>query len=467
MRKKISRSKGVQLTQQRLIPTSMKVTEDSIRSNRGRRAPLLFTAEELRKISGEISGREFSKLDTTRLELMEVDPWNVYAYWHINAPDLARCRARLPKNAQNVRLVLRFTDVSPTQHTANPHEKFDIEVREDSNSWYVNLWRDAKHYSGEIGLRTADGTFETLARSNEIATPRAGPSPDLDFFWVEARTPCLPEPAPAREFQAANDDLLRDLFPQRLPPQDEFPMVEEEVIYPSLDKPAFPFLLEPSEETVPHDLSREAPHSTMEADVRNPAMEPEDKQMPDSFPLLMKSEINHYRRLALKSIKKTMAAGQLPPLAPLPEGMIAPTDVELVSHPLPTFSPGTPSGEMPRISGEDHQEKTGEVDSHPASGGFSTEVGYAEGTEEQSTPNYIALEMLVGKTAFSPASFENSFDMAISLVIDGHCSPNTRLLFFGEPVHLQPDGTFKLHLPLERSPELVELLYRVLRRQGK
>ena len=106
---------------------------------------------------------------------LDVYKRQVYAYWYIHASDMTKCLSRLAGKGLNAKLVLRFSDVSPKQGMNGLHDQFDIEVTEGSDNWYVNLWRDGKHYLAEIGLRTDEGVFEALSTSNEVIMPRAYP----------------------------------------------------------------------------------------------------------------------------------------------------------------------------------------------------------------------------------------------------------------------------------------------------
>lgn len=209
-----------------------------------------FTAAELQQIGSEITTQWFRPVETQCLTLMEIDPWNVYAYWNIAAAEIAAARTRLPGQGRDAALQLRFTDISPRRDGAAPHEQFAIEVQPDSNNWYVSLWRDARHYSAELGLRAADGTFVALARSNEVATPRATPSSEFDFRVREVRTPppasAVHSPAARADNDSpasappASDCLLRDLYPRRLDPQDGFPLASQPLPIPPASLPEEP-----------------------------------------------------------------------------------------------------------------------------------------------------------------------------------------------------------------------------------
>ena len=330
---------------------------------------------------------------------MEVDPWNVHAYWNIKATDMARCRAKLAKKARTAVQVLRFFDISPKADGEGFSEDFDIEVGEACNNWYVNLWRDAKRYSSEIGLRATDGTFVAIARSNEVTTPRASASQDLDFVLAETRLPHFSEHVPTLVPRDSQQDLLRNLFPQRWVPHEEFPVATKDENFPVPDS--------------------------------------------ESFPILLKSELNQYGARARSSKNEVISGGKLPPMEPPPEGMVAQAGIELIPHAL-------------SISGSPALQENATAGSGPS-----------QGTPEECAPRPVALEMLAGRSAFSLSSSDISFDLAASLVIEGSCSKNSSLMLFGEPVNLKPDGSFCIRLPLDCGPELVELLYRARSRLDK
>lgn len=430
--------------------------------SKGRRAPVPFTSEELRKISSEISDRKLPEPSSTRLELMDVDPWNVHAYWHINAADIAACRSRLSENAQNAKLVLRFADISPKQEANALPMAFDIEVGENCNNWYVNLWRDAKHYSSEIGLRAPDGTFEALVRSNEVTTPRASPSPDLDFILVEACTPDFPEQTSTLGVAGVHNDLLRNLFPLRLPLQDKFPLVTQDNDHFSSDEPPFPSLNESREK-----LTSINQHGSSTAISWEPGEVLAREQDDSGFPMLPVSELNEYGMLARTSRKNILVDDVLPSLPPIPSEMIASADIALVSHPLPVLGSLSQPEDTPTRPAENPTELAEKAGIHLAPGEYSVASGLGDDLEKQFIPSPIALEMLLGQTVFSYLAADNSMGIAATLNIQGACPPDRRLSCFGEPINIGPDGTFSIKLPLECGPELVELLYRARSRLGK
>ncbi len=396
------------------------------KKNRSKHISEPYTAEELRVISEQISLRAWPVPADSRLELMEIDPWNVHAYWHIHASDMAKCRSRLGEEGVDAKLVLRFSDVSPKHDLNGLHNQFDIEVTEGSDSSYVNLWRDGKHYMAEIGLRTDEGVFEVLSTSNEVITPRAYPSAEFDFYLTDARVPSMPTPATAIIPQISNDHLLRNLFPKRLLPEEEFPWVELKPRTPLQDELELPAL-------------GETEHEDGATQV---------------FPLLDQHEIDKYGALTRKTRGEILADTQFPTLDAPPSGSVAPTGVMFDTHSSAIPQADSPEGAM-------------QLNQTEALGHAGEGAGIPEnrGSGHHSSP--VPLEMYLGLSSLSSSTVDSPFSHEAKLVIEGTCLPGTHLLFFGECVDLAPDGSFCIQLPLERGPELLEFMYRMRNKQAK
>jgi|GEM_PF-6972112 hypothetical protein len=385
-----------------------------------------YIAEELRVISEEISLRAWPVPTASRLELMEIDPWNVHAYWHIQASDMANCRSKLARKGLNAKLVLRFNDVSPKQDQNGVHDQFDIDVTEGNDNWYVNLWRDGKHYLAEIGLRTEEGIFEVLATSNEVITPHAYPSAEFDFYLADIRAPSMPEPATTIIPRISDDHLLINLFPKRLSLEEAYSRDEQK------------------------------PSSLLQDELALPALDETERENGASrvFPLLDQREIEKYGALTRKTREEILADTQFPALDAPPSGSVAPTGVTFDTH----------SSAIPQASLQEGamQLSHAEVLGHTGEGAGVLEN---RGGGYYSSP--VPLEMHLGLSTLTSSAVDSPFSNEAKLVIEGTCPPGTHLLFFGERVDLAPDGNFCIQLPLERGPELLEFMYRVRSKQAK
>lgn len=403
-----------------------RATKTAPPKSRSKHFPKPYTAEELRVISEEISLRAWPVPAASRLELMAIDPWNVYAYWYIHASDMTKCLSRLAGKGLNAKLVLRFSDVSPKQGMNGLHDQFDIEVTEGSDNWYVNLWRDGKHYLAEIGLRTDEGVFEALSTSNEVIMPRAYPSAEFDFYLTDASVPSMPAPATAIIPRISNDHLLRNLFPKRLSSEEVFPWAEQKPYSPLRDELTLPALDETGRE---NDASRE-------------------------FPLLDQREIEKCGALTRKTRGEILAEPQFPALDAPPAGSVAPTGVTFDTHSSAISQVNFPEDAM-RLGQAEVLGYAGEGAGIPEN----------RGGGHYSTP--VPLEMYLGLSTQSSSFVDSPFSHEARLVIEGTCPPGTHLLFFGERVDLAPDGNFCIQLPLERGPELLEFMYRMRSKQAE
>ncbi len=130
----------------------------------------------------------------TWLGLLVKDPHWIYATWEISEEDLRPCRPHLEDPYSPAKIVLRMYDVTCIQfngHNANHY--FDLEVGR-ANNWYINLWGDHGSYCAEIGVRTVDGKFTALRRSNYVQTPRTGCSGRSEQIWMEVKDQTIETP---------------------------------------------------------------------------------------------------------------------------------------------------------------------------------------------------------------------------------------------------------------------------------
>jgi hypothetical protein len=407
--------------------------------------PKPFSAIELRQISTHITTQWFLPVEDNRLTLLEIDPWRVHAYWNVAEADVAAARGSLPGGGAEAALVLRFTDLSPgTRDTAPPHPRFDIEVQQARNNWYIGLWRDAKHYSAELGLRAPDGAFVGLVRSNEVVTPRAGPSPDLDFRHLEVRPPRALETRAPITGTSSNDWLLRDLFPRRLPQEDDYPLAAAEAAGVVIDEPPFPSLEPGTEEagetvggwgTLPSgDAAGVVPGSDAAGEVGR-------------FPVVAAGEIDPYRTEARRVKARVLStmSSRLPPVA---EETVSPTDMELKPQPLPVA--------VARADASADVAPPAEA----GAGGFSLGAPQAPAGGASVAWLPIPLEAVLAGAIFSPGQGASPVQAFADLVIRGRSGSAGPVTLCGEPVPIGDDGSFAVRLRIAHGTELAELIRR-------
>jgi hypothetical protein len=152
-----------------------------------------------------------------RISLLARDPDTVFAFWEVPKAQFDR---ELAHEAGKSRLCVRIYDVTGIVFDGtNATSVIDQEVYERVGSWYFHLHRPDHRFCADIGLKTPDGRFRTIARSKVLSMPRAGVSdlvetermlsePDLrKLYGVEEGHPEGISSALARELQRRRKDI--------------------------------------------------------------------------------------------------------------------------------------------------------------------------------------------------------------------------------------------------------------------
>jgi hypothetical protein len=119
-----------------------------------------------------------------KIVLLVRDPWWLFAYWEVTAQREEEVRREIEHaNLKKEKTVLRVYDTTGTNpEKANAY--FDIELNFFADQWYIDVGSPNRDWVVDIGIRTTQGRFFTLARSNRVRTPRFGPSDVLDEEWM-------------------------------------------------------------------------------------------------------------------------------------------------------------------------------------------------------------------------------------------------------------------------------------------
>ncbi len=117
-----------------------------------------------------------------KITLMSRDPYLAYVYWEVTQGRLEREKAWFGWNSK---LCIRIYDVTGVRFDGrNAIGYFDQEIFERISSWYFDLGRPRHSFVADIGLRSEEGKFLTLARSNYVTMPRDGVSEAVDEEWM-------------------------------------------------------------------------------------------------------------------------------------------------------------------------------------------------------------------------------------------------------------------------------------------
>ena len=173
------------------------------------RPPGDITQEEMLRYSAEIHRLFPPPSQGTELVLMEIDPYRMHAYWHVDGDDLTH--ALREAGSPYSPLVVRMQDVTGDQQAEAPASPaFDVDIEGNETHRYVTVSRCGRSYEAELGVRKADGALVHLAWSGRVHLPRAGQADDdhttaLDTSILRERVTAQTELAPVLFSQSPVD----------------------------------------------------------------------------------------------------------------------------------------------------------------------------------------------------------------------------------------------------------------------
>lgn len=119
----------------------------------------------------------------TEAALMPRDPNWMFIYWEITETSRKNtCRKHGDDVFQKSRQVIRVYDMTATDGEGSRY--FDIAVRLDAGSWYVNVQEGGRSYCCELGLVMPDGSFIGLVKTNTVNLPAGRVSDVTDEKWM-------------------------------------------------------------------------------------------------------------------------------------------------------------------------------------------------------------------------------------------------------------------------------------------
>ncbi|MCU0567238.1 MAG: DUF4912 domain-containing protein [Oculatellaceae cyanobacterium Prado106] len=125
--------------------------------------------------------------DESRISLLPRDPYWAYTYW-----DVPNSHKEALRQQGGTRLALRLYDVTDINvEVQNPHSLQQFECEEMARDWYVPVPVSDRDYFIEIGYLTESGGWLLLARSLPVRVPPIYPSDweDDQFVTVDWDTP--------------------------------------------------------------------------------------------------------------------------------------------------------------------------------------------------------------------------------------------------------------------------------------
>jgi len=133
---------------------------------------------------------------STRLVLEALDPHQAVAYWEVHPRAVARAREQLGE--ARARAALRVYEVSGLVFDGrsfdgtNANASFDVAIDIARGTHYLSLPSPGSTLIAEVGLRSLEGRFKPLVRSNLVDLPRGAEAPLFD----DSRQPVGGVPSP-------------------------------------------------------------------------------------------------------------------------------------------------------------------------------------------------------------------------------------------------------------------------------
>ena len=173
-----------------------------------------------------------------RITAMPVDPQRVFLYIEMTDESIEEARRRLGRRGEEAWFVIRVYDTTGRIFDGtNANSTFDIAIERGTRAYYVALSAPARAFVFEVGLKSDEGYFRHVARSNAVFMPRdavAEPSePHFITVWRRLDRPLRPR--------------YRSLHPsaQPAPPSTPPPAAEEPVqVATLLLREGVPFAIE-------------------------------------------------------------------------------------------------------------------------------------------------------------------------------------------------------------------------------
>ncbi|MCK4936798.1 MAG: DUF4912 domain-containing protein [Elusimicrobiales bacterium] len=117
----------------------------------------------------------------TEAVLLARDPNWMYIYWEINEKSKSEIRGDYGDDIfQKARQVIRVYENSQTSRS----QYFDIQVKFDAHSWYINVQDGGKSYHCELGLVLPNGKFVSVVKTNSVKLPQGKVSEITDEKWM-------------------------------------------------------------------------------------------------------------------------------------------------------------------------------------------------------------------------------------------------------------------------------------------
>ncbi|MGD0677445.1 MAG: DUF4912 domain-containing protein [Polyangiaceae bacterium] len=137
-----------------------------------------------------------------RITAIVRDPDSAYLYWEITDDGIADARRRLGPRGDEGWCNLRVYDTTGRDFDGtNANDYFDIRVERSDREYFLMIRRPTSTMHAEIGVKTHEGFFQSVARSGRADFPRNAPSSNTELEWMTVTSDDAPPavaPYPSR-----------------------------------------------------------------------------------------------------------------------------------------------------------------------------------------------------------------------------------------------------------------------------
>jgi len=167
----------------------------------------------------------------THCVLIARDPNFIYAYWEYTQEDIDRLRHNPKLEGQDAELVLRVYDITSIDFNgANANHSWDLEVGVSKKNWYIQVWQDNAEYCTELGMRSGEGQFVPLMRSNMVRTPPKTISKRNDLIWQDIKLHRESQPYIKENIKERYQSLMQQ-HSKHHPHKEEHPQAPKPRVY--------------------------------------------------------------------------------------------------------------------------------------------------------------------------------------------------------------------------------------------
>jgi len=122
----------------------------------------------------------------TRIVLLPRDPNWMFTYWEITEQSAKDIKNKYGENIfVTAQSIIRMNEINA--QNLQPIRFVDIAVSLDARNWYLRSDKQGTSWFVELGLKTADGRFILIAKSNLVTLPMGSVSDILDEKWVSIK----------------------------------------------------------------------------------------------------------------------------------------------------------------------------------------------------------------------------------------------------------------------------------------